>query len=781
MKSFNVTFIDNDPINHQLAAQGDEKKATEHLVRIDVLDFAGQIEYYITHQLFLSDVYCVYILVSALYGREGNGPFTLQSSICAERLRYWLSFISCLFDKETEIPALIALTHGDCGDDHHDARFYYESSKAESFTPPFHDLACMIVNYKKSHEEDDSKNAQGSKSISPKSFFNCTVSRVQNIWQHIFIPASYNSAEKAVLSLFNQMEIGKKLPILLCEELRKIVASSHIDLKENDLLCDRAMMYLVGTGILMQHNLSDHSHFDSSSHPESQLDSIPNDNHANENSNSNSNSNSSATKQSLFVLNPVGWFSSVLAMFVGDNFDQGNALVKCNKVTGIVSLSEIRKHQQSLRCADLTQLRYLMDVMEKIELCLRVSSGSNPNINSNKIDGYLFPCLLPVMSEHERKEMWHSVSSEFPLNMFGRRFQCENESQHLPSGFFPTLLHRVLSHMRQLVFKLKLNVCFLIDHNTGGCLMINLDAERAGEPRFIELVCCGSAKTSVNLLRCVFDLCESILHKYKGLSVSRFCICTRCLCSRKTSHCLHDCQSTPLLFHKEVDEKEVDMKDRCDVSGGPPHRFDCWTLAEGLNFICGKKGARVSNKELLHGLETITTAAERPKKRQKIGKHTTNEIPSVSSSLIGRKRPTRDPSDQSLSSPSKRIALQSPSSSLPPFPVAVSSNDTPISSAIVSASATDEKSTSPRNLSCSSSPPRFCTCNNDQCFDRFMLLQNKTDETVSDLHIKNEKTYDIGCWHIEYRRDKRSLRRKGSKIDASFESLQQCYFRGSRL
>ena len=72
---------------------------------------------------------------------------------------------------------------------------------------------------------------------------------------------------------------------------------------------------------------------------------------------------------------------------------------------------------------------------------------------------------------------------------------------------------------------------------------------------------------------------------------------------------------------------------------------------------------------------------------------------------------------------------------------------------------------SPRNLSCSSSSPRFCTCGNNMCFHRSMLLQNKTYDTFSDLHIKNEKTYDLGTWRIEYRHDKRSLIRKGSKIE----------------
>ena len=53
-------------------------------------------------------------------------------------------------------------------------------------------------------------------------------------------------------------------------------------------------------------------------------------------------------------------------------------------------------------------------------------------------------------------------------------------------------------------------------------------------------------------------------------------LCTECLSSTKTDHCLHVCRSKPILHHKGMDAKEVDGKDRCDLAGGPPHNFDCW-------------------------------------------------------------------------------------------------------------------------------------------------------------------------------------------------------------
>ena len=273
--------------------QFDEKEETQHHVRVDVLDFAGQIEYYVTHQLFLSDIYCVYVLVSSLYKRIEDGSFKLQSGVCAERLRYWMSFIRCLFNERTKVPAVIALTHGDCGNSHQDAQHYADSSNAESFRPPLHGLNSFVVDYSMNDSADGVSMNEGSKNSSPRSVYDCLVSELTNIYHRILIPGSYNSADKAIQQEFDRLEKGKKLPILTNEELMKIVKSSHEDLKENDALSERAVKYLVGTGTLYKHNLNHH------------LD-------PNSNSNSHSSNNSDISQEKyLFILNPLRWLSSM--------------------------------------------------------------------------------------------------------------------------------------------------------------------------------------------------------------------------------------------------------------------------------------------------------------------------------------------------------------------------------------------------------------------------------------------------------------------------------------
>ena len=187
---------------------------------MNVLDFAGQIEYYVTHQLFLSDIYCVYVLVSSLYKRKS---FKLQSSVCAEHL---MSFIRCLFNKRTKVLSVIALTHGDCGNSRQDEQHYADSSNAESFHPPIHGLNSFVVDYSKNDIADGVSMNEGSNNSSPRSVYDCIVSELTNIYHLILIPGSYNSANEAVQREFDKLEKGK---ILTNKELMKIVKSSDED------------------------------------------------------------------------------------------------------------------------------------------------------------------------------------------------------------------------------------------------------------------------------------------------------------------------------------------------------------------------------------------------------------------------------------------------------------------------------------------------------------------------------------------------------------------------
>ena len=202
------------------------------------------------------------------------------------------------------------------------------------------------------------------------------------------------------------------------------------------------------------------------------------------------------------------------------------------------------------------------------------------------------------MKESDVELKWQRMVKDMPNILFGRRFQCVREVDHLPSGFFPTLLHRILSNKSDLNVEVHSNVCFLRNTKTDSCLMIYLSVGNDSEPSFIDLVCCGSSNGATDLLKRVFDLIEIILKKYSGLSMNRFALCTHCLCDTKYRHCLHrlEPQSKPLLQHV----KQIDRDDYW--THAHTHRLDCWGFTnENACFPCGDDLDEVCGKELLIG------------------------------------------------------------------------------------------------------------------------------------------------------------------------------------
>ena len=336
---------------------------------VDVLDFAGQIEYYVTHQLFLSDVYCMYVVVSSLYQRQPDGSMKMDPYDCSGRIRFWLSFLSSLFDPNTQVPVSVVLSHADCNKSPQSIKssWYLNQSQAKSFIPPLDNVDGFVLDY---------SNPDHVQSIL-QSISSC----MTNVWQRIAIPSSYDSAEQAVLHEYNRLDESEKLPIIKMEDLTRIIEACHSHFSDNtnetnnessdDGLMGRVLSYLKGNGVIYTHSVIHHTRSPTAI------------NNNNQNSSSNISESDIEIKHDsiisekkssdeVCILNPLRWFSSVLALFVGDNFgDEGTgALISHNPLTGIVRWDEIKRHQQSLRCCTDDDLHMLMSALQHIELCL---------------------------------------------------------------------------------------------------------------------------------------------------------------------------------------------------------------------------------------------------------------------------------------------------------------------------------------------------------------------------------------------------------------------------
>ena len=95
-------------------------------IELEIMDMAGQVEYYVTHQLFLSDVLAVYIVVTKFMqldtqdhehdekseSKQPQAQYEVNPKYKSQ-LRYWLSFLKSLFPRGAKVPTALAITHLD--------------------------------------------------------------------------------------------------------------------------------------------------------------------------------------------------------------------------------------------------------------------------------------------------------------------------------------------------------------------------------------------------------------------------------------------------------------------------------------------------------------------------------------------------------------------------------------------------------------------------------------------------------------------------------------------
>ena len=108
--TFTTSFHEAQANTNQRQQESDENKSGGD-VKVELLDFAGQIEYYPILQAFLSSSYSAYVIVNSLYRYDKDTKAFVQNSF--DNAIYWMSFMSCLFSPRARIPCVIALTHND--------------------------------------------------------------------------------------------------------------------------------------------------------------------------------------------------------------------------------------------------------------------------------------------------------------------------------------------------------------------------------------------------------------------------------------------------------------------------------------------------------------------------------------------------------------------------------------------------------------------------------------------------------------------------------------------
>ena len=214
-----------------------------------------------------------------------------------------------------------------------------------------------------------------------------------------WVPASYEHLAAVVGSVKEAKARARALPILSRAELvAAIEADGHEGLRRmcvDPLMLQRGIDYLEAVGDVMS---------------DGRLD--------------------------VLLLDPVGWFAGFLAHFIRDD---GKAPAEV--VRGVVSLADVVAALRHEYLAPETQVPEVMALVCNLELCVELSTLERDAAGAGR---YLFPCLLPAATPHEIALHWPRAApggATAELIVRGHRFRAAGA--FLPPGVFPSLVARL--------------------------------------------------------------------------------------------------------------------------------------------------------------------------------------------------------------------------------------------------------------------------------------------------------------------------------------------------
>ena len=354
--------------------------------RCSLVDFAGQMEYLVSHQLLLASMHTLCVVI------QPEGSHADPASKHHGSWRYWLQFLAALGDRRTKsmvlassqldrVPAAAAAAA--------------EASAASEFASLRAKLGdgLGVAPTRLDYRPDAIAASLGA----VVARLSAAADAVSSDW---WVPASYEHLAAVVGSVKEAKARARALPILSRAELvAAIEADGHEGLRRmcvDPLMLQRGIDYLEAVGDVMS---------------DGRLD--------------------------VLLLDPVGWFAGFLAHFIRDD---GNPPAEV--VRGVVSLADVVAALRHEYLAPETQVPEVMALVCNLELCVELSTLERDAAGAGR---YLFPCLLPAATPHEIALHWPRAappaSAAAELIVRGHRFRAAGA--FLPPGVFPSLVARL--------------------------------------------------------------------------------------------------------------------------------------------------------------------------------------------------------------------------------------------------------------------------------------------------------------------------------------------------
>ena len=206
-------------------------------LRVELVDFAGQVEYYIGHQIFLSDIQCLYV-VMAEYGKAEEGMLP------------WLSFLKSMVSSGSRLPVMMVCSKAPLGG------VVEAVPWVQNYSPPFELGADGMVLYKLADNNNNSNEAAaGDNRVGPSAMKAMVLRRLAEISQSTRVPGMYCRAMDGVLEWVKERaESGSGGKIVGRRELEDRIKQQDNRLAKDPGLLERAMRYMKGGGMISYSN-----------------------------------------------------------------------------------------------------------------------------------------------------------------------------------------------------------------------------------------------------------------------------------------------------------------------------------------------------------------------------------------------------------------------------------------------------------------------------------------------------------------------------------------------
>ena len=454
--------------------------------RVSMVDFAGQVEFMASHQLLLSSMHtiCMIIQPAPSFGR----PDISHSG----SWDYWARFLVSLGDRRAG-SLLLAVSHLDnldgismatarglVNDEFNEVKLANRSiSMASPLELDYHNLVQTA--------------------LTVRNALRCAFEAVAASW---WIPRSYEKLSAIVQDEAKRCSESHELPILTKQRFLTVVDGYCLDhpldsellsnLKSDANLFNRAIEYLEATGEIM-----------------------------------------SAGEQLL--IDPIGWFSSFLGHFIKDDLNVSSIQIDTSVLQrGTICLQDIVDALSHNFESSQGQIHTMMDLLCDLEMCVRLNNRGTEMPATR----FLFPCLLPDLESLQDLRSQGVLDSVFMSSVSAIRGQRFKEiTGFLPPGLFAGLLARMYRGMSpgtvdgQRIWK----NCAVLTVKTGLRVIIKCDSST----RITEIVAysvnneslfVGAAKGQASIVVWLAHLVRVYLKGYTQLHFDECLLCPSLQC-----------------------------------------------------------------------------------------------------------------------------------------------------------------------------------------------------------------------------------------------------------